>query len=95
MASAINHVTHPVDPNTATQAQRSEKAANSSQKAARTQSQPAKATPKDTVQISKAAQTALQESQETQAQTTKEAQGGDRQAQVLLAKETAAKKVQK
>jgi len=37
----------------------------------------------------------LQESQETQAQTTKEAQGGDRQAQVLLAKETAAKKAQK
>lgn len=49
--------------------------------------------PKDTVQISNAAQTALQESQETQAQTAKEAVGGDRQAQRLLAKETAAKKV--
>jgi hypothetical protein len=36
--------------------------------------------PKDTVQISTAAQTALQESKESQAQTAKEAAHGDRQA---------------
>jgi hypothetical protein len=47
--------------------------------------------PKDTVQISTAAQTALQESRETQAQTAQEAAHGDRQAVKLLAKETASK----
>jgi hypothetical protein len=47
--------------------------------------------PKDTVQISTAAQTALQESKESQAQTAKEAAHGDRQAVKLLAKETARK----
>jgi hypothetical protein len=47
--------------------------------------------PKDTVQISTAAQTALQESKESQAQTAKEAAHGDRQAAKLLAKETAKK----
>jgi hypothetical protein len=45
------------------------------------------ATPKDTIKISQAAQTALQEAQETQAQTTKEAASGDRQAQRLLSQE--------
>ena len=45
---------------------------------------------KDTVNISAAAK-ALQEATETPAQTTKEAQSGDRQAQILLAKEKAAK----
>ena len=47
--------------------------------------------PKDTVQISTAAQTALQESKESQAQTATEAAHGDRQAVKLLAKETAKK----
>jgi hypothetical protein len=46
---------------------------------------------KDTVQISAAAQTALQESKESQAQTATEAAHGDRQAVKLLAKETAKK----
>src|ERR1039457_4580305 len=48
----------------------------------------------DTVQLSNAAQAALaavQEARETPAQTAKEASGGDRQAQRLLAKESAAK----
>ena len=51
----------------------------------------APSTPKDTVQISTAAQTALQESKESQAQTATEAAHGDRQAVKLLAKETAKK----
>ena len=73
---------------------------------AASQTKPAAATPKPapaqgsskaiapaaTVNISSAAQTALQESQETQAQTVKEASRGDRQAGRLLAKESAAKK---
>lgn len=46
----------------------------------------------DTVQISSAAQAALQEAMETQAQTVKEASSGDRQAQRLLAEEVAARK---
>jgi hypothetical protein len=48
--------------------------------------------PVDTVHISTAAQSALQEASESQVQTAKDARGGDRQAQRLLAKETAAKK---
>jgi hypothetical protein len=47
--------------------------------------------PQDTVQISTAAQTALQESQETRTQTAQEAAHGDRQAVKLLAKETPSK----
>jgi hypothetical protein len=46
----------------------------------------------DTVQISTAAQAALKEAVENPAQTAKEALGGDRQAQRLLAKEEAAAK---
>jgi hypothetical protein len=47
--------------------------------------------PQDTVQISTAAQTALQESQETRTQTAQEAAHGDHQAVKLLAKETPSK----
>jgi hypothetical protein len=47
--------------------------------------------PRDPVQISNAAQTALQECKETQAQITQEAAHGDRQAAKLLAKETSSK----
>jgi len=43
----------------------------------------------DSVQISSAAQAALKEATETQAETMKEARGGDHQAQRLLAKEQA------
>lgn len=53
-----------------------------------------KAQPKDTVQISSAAQQALQEATETAAQTAKEANGGDLQAKRLLAKEEVAKAAQ-
>lgn len=47
--------------------------------------------PKDTVQVSSAAQTALQEATETHEQTVKEAMSGDLQAKSLLAREAAAK----
>ena len=43
----------------------------------------------DSVQISAAAQVALKEAMETQAQTIREATSGDHQAQRLLAKELA------
>ena len=49
-------------------------------------------TPTDTVQISSAARTALQEAYETPVQTLAEAAGGDLQAKQLLAKEKAAAK---
>jgi hypothetical protein len=47
----------------------------------------------DTVQISAAAQTALQEALEVPAQTAREARSGDLQAQRLLAREAAAQKL--
>ncbi len=47
--------------------------------------------PPDTVQISTAAQAALQESRETAGQIAKEAAHSDRQAVKLLAKETSSK----
>ena len=47
--------------------------------------------PNEIVQISSAAQAALKELTETQAQTTKEANSGDIQAKRLLAKEAAEK----
>lgn len=55
------------------------------------QSKPKSSESTDTVQLSSAAQAALKELTETPAQTTKEANGGDRQAQRLLAKQSAAK----
>jgi hypothetical protein len=62
-----------------------------SQKQASSQAAVTPSAPKDTVQISTAAQAALQESKETPAQTAKEAAHGDRQAVTLLAKQTAGK----
>ena len=47
--------------------------------------------PKDSVQLSAAAQSALSEATETPTQTTKEARQGDVQAKHLLAKQAAAK----
>lgn len=47
--------------------------------------------PKDTVQLSSAAQAALQEAMETPAQSAKEAGAGDLQAKRLVAKQAAAK----
>jgi len=60
-----------------------------SPKQAPAQATTAPSAPQDTVKISTAAQTALQESRETLAQTAQEAAHGDRQAVKLLAQETA------
>lgn len=62
--------------------------AAASPKQAPSQAAVAPSVPRDTVQISPAAQAALQESRETPAQTAKEAAHGDRQAVKLLARET-------
>jgi hypothetical protein len=62
-----------------------------SPKQAPVQATTAPSAPQDTVKISTAAQTALQESRETPTQTAQEAAHGDRQAVKLLAKETASK----
>ena len=62
-----------------------------SQKQASSQAAVTQSAPKDTVQISTAAQAALQESRETPAQTAKEAAHSDRQAVTSLAKQTAGK----
>jgi hypothetical protein len=67
------------------------KSAAPSQKQAPSQAAVAPKAPQDTVQISTAAQTALQESKETQVQTVQEAAHGDRQAVMLLAKQTSSK----
>lgn len=91
MAHAITNATQ-ADPAVAAAAQNLP-VAKSAAKATdnSTQAKPV-AAPKDTVQISTAAQTAVQEARETRTQTTQEAAKGDRQAQNLLAKETAAQK---
>ncbi len=52
---------------------------------------PAPTTVKDTVQVSSAAKALLQESQETSAQTAREANSGDQQAIRLQAKRAASK----
>jgi hypothetical protein len=88
MAIAITNA-HQADPAlaSATQASSAAKATTVSQK-----STPSKTPPNDTVQISGAAQSALQEVLEAPAQTAKEARGGDHQAQRLLAKEASLQK---
>jgi hypothetical protein len=88
MAIAITNVP-PANstPASATQAPSPAKSATLSQKSTHPQASSA-----DTVQISAAAQTALQEVLEVPAQTAKEARNGDHQAQRLLARETAAQK---
>jgi hypothetical protein len=67
-------------------------AAPATQQAAPPKAPSTTSTPKDSVQISNAAQAALQEIIETPVQTAKEARTGDHQAQTLLAKETTAQK---
>ena len=69
------------------QVQQADQAASVGTKAA--QSKPQQA-PTDTVQISSAAKSALQEAMETRAQTLQEAARGDNQAQRLLARDAAA-----
>ena len=51
---------------------------------------PTSSSPKDTVQVSSAAKALLQESQETSAQTAREANSGDQQAIRLQARRAAA-----
>jgi hypothetical protein len=74
----------------ATQSQPPAQIRSAPQESPKPQAPPA-AVPTDTVHLSSAAQAALQEATETQAQTAKEARGGDGQAVRLLARETAAK----
>jgi hypothetical protein len=92
----ISATTNPAQTNpttaTATQAQSAAKAAAPSPKPASLPTPSTSPMVSDTVQISNAAR-ALQETLETPAQTAKEASRGDRQAQRLLAKETAAEKL--
>jgi hypothetical protein len=80
-------------PTAATLAEVSAKSAAQSQKSAASRAPSTATRAADTVQISTAAQLALQEALETPPQTAKEAASGDRQAQRLLAREAAAGKV--
>jgi len=93
MANAITPVSHATPAAVKdVQPQAAQQATPASQKAPQPQPAAKAPAPKDTVQISTAAQTALQESRETSTQTAQEASRGDRQAARLLAKEAAAKK---
>ena len=66
-----------------------------SQKPAQTQSSSTTALSGDTVTISSAAKSLVEEATETKSQTTQEAQNGDVRAQMLLAREQAAQQLQK
>lgn len=88
MAIAITAAT-PADPSAAGVAQAPPVQKSATQSQQTTQSQPQST---DTVKITNAGQTALQESLEPQTQTATEASKGDHQAQRLLAKELAAQK---
>jgi len=92
MAIGITNVTQ-INPTTAIQTQAVAKPVTSSPKAAPSKPTSTTHVPQDTVQISGAAQTALQEASETPAQTAAEAQKGDRQAQDLIARHTPTKKI--
>src|SRR5258708_10094176 len=93
MANAITGVTHAAPAGVkAVQPQAAPQAAPANQKASQPQPGAKAPAPNDTVQISTAAHTALQESRETSTQTAQEPSRGDRQAARLLAKQAAAKK---
>lgn len=81
MSSPISNVTQAQPVQSAAQTP----AANPKASASATQQAPS-----DTVTISNAAQTVLQEAQETHSQTLQEANAGDNQAKNLLAEEAAA-----
>jgi hypothetical protein len=87
MANSVQTTAH-TTPTSAIDAPAQANSASATQKHAKTSAPPASSVPKDTVKISNAAQTALQESQETRAQTAKEAASGDRQAAQVQAKES-------
>jgi len=86
MANSVQNTAH-TTPIAASDAPAQANSASATQKHTKTSAPAATSVPKDTVKISNAAQTALQESQETHAQTAKEAASGDRQAAQLQAKE--------
>jgi hypothetical protein len=90
---AISNVIHSTPAASAAQAQPVAKPPATALKSA--QVQQVSQVPTDTVQISNAAKTALQELTESRSQTAQEAARGDRQAQKLLAKETVAQSSQK
>ena len=94
MSNAITPVSHaaPVAVKDVQSPAASQQAAPVNQKAPQPQPAAKAPAPKDTVQISTAAQSALAEYRETSTQTAQEASRGDRQAARLLAKEAAAKK---
>jgi hypothetical protein len=84
MSSPITTVTH------APQAPQTQGAAQTTSVNSKASESKPQQTPTDTVSISNAAKSILQEAQENHAQTVQEANGGDSQARRLLAKEAAA-----
>jgi hypothetical protein len=92
MISAVTSAAHNQATASASLAQPAAKPAAPSQNSVPAQTRSTASPVNDTVQISTAAQAALKEALENPAQTTKEALGGDRQAQRLLAREEAAAK---
>ena len=94
----ISAVTSTAQPNpataSATQAQPAAKGAAPSQKAAPPSTSSTSANVTDSVQISNAARAMMQEATELPSQTAVEASKGDRQAQRLLAREAAEKKME-
>ena len=92
MPNAVTSLSH-VDPPAATAIQPEPRSATSTQKL-QSQAPAAIKAPIDSVQISSAAQAALQEALETQTQTRKEAANGDPQANRLLIRQAASQKVQ-
>jgi hypothetical protein len=92
MVSAISN-THPAQPaaQPATQSVARPAPQKASSQGALPTPAPTPTSAKDTVQVSSAAKALLQESQETSAQTAREANSGDQQAIRLQAKRAAAK----
>jgi hypothetical protein len=90
MVSAISN-SHPAELAAQPATQSKPAAQKTSSQAALPTPVPAPTTVKDTVQVSSAAKALLQESQETSAQTAREANSGDQQAIRLQAKRAAAK----
>lgn len=93
MPNAVTSLSH-VDPPATTVIQPEPRSAISTQKLPQSQPPAAIKAPADSVQISSAAQAALQEALETQTQTRKEAANGDPQANRLLIRTAAAQKAQ-
>ena len=93
MPDAVTSPSH-VDLPAATAVQPEPRSGTSTQKLPPSQPPAAIKSRADSVQISSAAQAALQEALETQTQTRKEAANGDPQANRLLIRQASAQKVQ-